>query len=55
MLPDTLKSPLMTQTIEITRKEAQNGSYFVCEKGAIAIDKRLTVIADEERIKEIAS
>ncbi len=55
MLPDTFKAPLLTQTIEITKREARDGSYTVSEIAAMAIDKRLTIVVDEERIKEIAS
>ena len=53
MLEDTLRSPLMVQSIEITKEEAQKGVEYVTEIAQRAMLGRLTVIVDEDNLKEV--
>jgi len=53
MLEDTLKSPLMVHKTEITIKDFKKGMEHIYAKCQREIMDRLTVMIDEENLKEI--
>ncbi|MCK5609262.1 hypothetical protein KAR91_45730 [Candidatus Pacearchaeota archaeon] len=53
MLEDTLKSPLIQDDLEVTSKDFKKGIDHICEMAAVKFKGRLTVIIDEQKLKEV--
>ena len=53
MLEDTLKSPLMEHETEITVKDFRKGMLHIYKKVSDEIGERLTVMIDEDNLKEV--
>ena len=53
MLEDTLKSPLVQDDLEVTIKDYKKGIEHVCTMAAVKFQERLTVMIDEEKLKEV--
>ena len=53
MLEDTLKFPLAQDDLEVTSKDFKKGIGYICELVAVQFRDRLTVMIDEQKLKEV--
>ena len=53
MLPDTLKSPLMTQKVTLTKEDLKKGIEHIHVKVQKQIIKRLEVVIPEDYLNDI--